>query len=355
MALCGLVLAAWLLYQLRAIILYLILAASVALMGRPVMNFLSRLRIGKKHLPKWACSLLTILLFLIVLASIFALFVPLLIEESKILSNLKLADIKNSLSNPLDQINNLISSYSHSSSPTISVAKVENKIFELIGSIDFSAELNAIAGTLGNFFVALFSVSFISFFFLKDEGMQNKIVVALTPEKYLDKVHKVINKVKIMLSRYLLGLVGQFAIFTAVTTIGLLIVGVKYAFLIGIIAGLMNLIPYLGPVIGAGFGVLLGITTNLDMNLNQMVPFVLEIISVFAIAQLNDNLLVGPIIFSNTAKSHPIEIYLVVVAAGMLGGVVVMVIAIPLYTIIKVIAQEFLSEFKVVNLLTKNL
>jgi len=75
----------------------------------------------------------------------------------------------------------------------------------------------------------------------------------------------------------------------------------------------------------------------------------------FIIAQLVDNFFSQPFIFSKSVKSHPLEIFLVIIIAGLISGIVGLIIAIPVYTAIKVIAKEFLSEYRVVNKLTEGL
>jgi predicted PurR-regulated permease PerM len=131
---------------------------------------------------------------------------------------------------------------------------------------------------------------------------------------------------------------------------------IENAFLIGFLAGIINVIPYIGPIIGATFGVIIGITTNLDLDFySQIIPLSFKIISVFAIMQIIDNFIFQPLIFSNSVKAHPLEIFIVVLSAGTLWGITAMLVAIPFYTILRVMAKEFLSDFKFVQKLTKNI
>ena len=159
-----------------------------------------------------------------------------------------------------------------------------------------------------------------------------------------------------MLTRYFGGLVAQISIIAVLLSIGLSILGVENAFLIAFLASIFNVIPYVGPIIGGVLALTLTLTTNLDLDFNsEMLPLLGKIAIVFAIVQLLDNLLIQPIIFSNSVKAHPLEIFLVISIAGTLAGVTGMVLAIPAYTLIRIIAKEFLSGFKVVDSLTRNI
>jgi len=87
----------------------------------------------------------------------------------------------------------------------------------------------------------------------------------------------------------------------------------------------------------------------------DLVTLVVKVLSVFVVAQQIDGFVVQPLVLGTSVKAHPLEIFIVVLAAGTIGGVLGMVLAIPSYTILRVIAREFLSEFKVVDSLTRDL
>ncbi len=216
--------------------------------------------------------------------------------------------------------------------------------------------LNSILGFTTNILINTFSVLFVLFFFLRDENMIGRLASSVTPDRYEQHVTNLLDKVNFYLKRYFLGIVLQLTIITAVVTIGMLILGVKNALLIGFFAGIVNLIPYVGPLIGAMFGLYVGITSNLNLDFyTQLLPLSGGIVAVFLIAQALDNIFLQPVIQSNAVRAHPLEIFVVILAAAKLGGAVGMIIAIPTYTILRVFAKEFLSEFKIVRSLTQNI
>jgi predicted PurR-regulated permease PerM len=159
-----------------------------------------------------------------------------------------------------------------------------------------------------------------------------------------------------MLSRYFIGLLSQLFIMMILLTIGLSLFGVDNAILIGFFGGFMNVIPYLGPIIGATIGTVLGISSDLGMGLyDNALNTAITVILVFVIANLLDNIVVQPLIYSKRVNAHPIEILLVILMAGSLAGIPGMILAIPGYTVLRIVAKEFLSGFKLIDKLTENI
>jgi predicted PurR-regulated permease PerM len=132
--------------------------------------------------------------------------------------------------------------------------------------------------------------------------------------------------------------------------------GIKNALVIGCLAGVMNVIPYIGPIITLFFAAFLGISGCIEFNQYELITSTITKIVVILIGtNLVDAMLIQPAIFSNTVKAHPLEIFLVILMAGALGGVLGMVVAIPCYTLLRIIAKEFLDHFKFFKKLTENI
>ena len=180
--------------------------------------------------------------------------------------------------------------------------------------------------------------------------------MAITPDSYTLQMNNIIRDSRVMLTRYMFGLIAELLCMMILIFIGLSIFGVNNALIIAVIGGFMNIIPYLGPLMGGAIGVVIGIISNLGISAFAMIlPNTLEIIGVFIAANAVDNFVLQPTIYSKSVFAHPIEIFLVILMAGNIGGVVGMIIAIPSYTLIRIIAKQLLSEFKFIELLTKNL
>lgn len=208
----------------------------------------------------------------------------------------------------------------------------------------------------GNFMVLITSVTFIAFFFLKDEKLFGRALKTILPSKQNDETDTALSQIKHLLTRYFSGILLQITLITFYVTVLFSFFGLPNAFLIAFFAAIINVIPYLGPIIGAFFGMLVIISSNLDMPFYLVtLPMILKVIGVFASMQILDGFVLQPYIFSNSVSAHPLEIFLVVVVGAKLGGITGMVVAIPAYTIIRVIASVFLKEFQLVQRLTQSL
>jgi predicted PurR-regulated permease PerM len=233
---------------------------------------------------------------------------------------------------------------------------VQEEINQLLTISDVGTYLGNIIGGISSTLIGIFSVLFISFFLLKDGQIINQIITSLSPEKYLNKVKTIVVETKDLLSRYFIGVLVQVTVVVLVITIGLSIAGVKNALLIGVIAGVFNIIPYIGPLMGAGIGLLLAATSQLETAPDMALSgFLLSALIPFVVAQLLDNFVLQPVIFSKSVKAHPLEIFMVILAAGSLAGIVGMIIAVPTYSFIRIIAKEFFYGYKIVQGLTKDL
>lgn len=236
------------------------------------------------------------------------------------------------------------------------IEKIQKRIFTAFNPGQISQLFSTLIGIMGSLLIAILSILFIAFFFLKEQGLFLNALQAIVPSKYEKEVIHALDDSSRLLRRYFVGVSIQVTTITIFVSIVLTIFGVKNALLIAFFAALINVIPYIGPVIGAIFGVLITISSNLDLPFyEEMLPLVFIVIGTFAAMQLLDNFLLQPFIFSNSVSAHPVEIFIVILVGAKLSGIVGMVLAIPVYTVIRVIAKSFLSEFRLVQKLTKKL
>lgn len=233
---------------------------------------------------------------------------------------------------------------------------IEDSMLELVSGIQVSSIFNTFGAFVGNLFLALFAISFISFFLLKESHILTNIILTTTPSGYEEKVQTILGKVKPLLTRYFVGVLIEVLLVGTLISIGLSLLGVENAIFIGLFAGTLNVIPYIGPVFGAILGLILTTLGCLDYDLtSELLPLLLQVAGVFGVVQLTDNIAFQPYIYASSVKAHPLEIFLVILMASTLAGVPGMILAIPVYTLFRVIAQQFLSEFKVIQSLTKGI
>ncbi|CAI8423750.1 MAG: Uncharacterised protein [Flavobacterium sp. SCGC AAA160-P02] len=346
--LVGITFLGYFLFMIKSVLIYIIMAAIIALIARPIILFLRK----KLKFPNTLAVVSTMFFFIILLMGITGMFIPLVIEQGESLSLLKTKGLEENIGKLLRQTNNYF-------------ASKNSDLLSELHSTDFFASLksipnllNSIIGILGSFSVGLFSVLFISFFFMKDSRLFKSSLLTISPKGTENKISRSLEKINDLLSRYFIGLVIQITILFILYTIVLLIFGISNAVVIAFLCALLNIIPYVGPLISAFLMIFLTMTSGLGQNLDfqsEILPKTIYVMIGFIIAQLVDNFASQPIIFSKTTKSHPLEIFLVIIISGFLMGPMGMIIAVPSYTVIKVILKQVISDNKIVKSLTKDL
>lgn len=182
------------------------------------------------------------------------------------------------------------------------------------------------------------------------------LLLVVCPDEYINKLQNVLLKTKRLLTRYFVGLLIEMLIISILLSIGLRIINVYNAVLIGFIGGILIVIPYIGSIVGSLLGILVGVSTNLGADFHEVIiPLILKMSFVFLLVHTVDPIVFQPIIYSRSVNAHPLEIFIVILIAGKIGGIPGMIVAVPVYTIFRIIAKEFLNEFKIVEHLTRNI
>ncbi len=353
----GLLLLGLMFWYFSNIVAYLLIAVVISFIGRPIVDFLNRLKIRGKHLPSALSAAVTLLFLWFVAILFFRTFIPLVTEQAQALSSINVNKAIQSLEAPIQKVEEFVSKYTIDDNFNLKEEVVEN-IKSVIKISDVSNLFGSVAGTLTNLFVALFSISFITFFFLKDSNLFTEGVLLITPSKNEDGVRHVLESIKNLLMRYFVGLFFEVTLVGFLITMGLWAVGLPFttAVVIGLCAGILNVIPYIGPLLGASIGIVIGIITNLQVDFYSItLPLLGYMALVFMCVQLIDNLVFQPMIYSNSVDAHPLEIFLVIIMAGSMAGILGMMLAIPTYTVLRVIGKEFFNQYRFINKLTKNI
>ena len=349
----------YILWYFKSIVAYILISLVLSLIGKPIVDRLVKFRIRKFKLPVWFSALATLIILWVAFFGFFRIFIPVVANEANYLSGVKVDTLVASIQAPIEKIEFFLNKFRIGKQENISLAKtLAEKIEEVMSVKAISNMFSSIANILGNIFIAVFSISFITFFFLKDEKMFTNAILLIVPEKHTKAFEHALESVKSLLMRYFVGILAQMTGIITLVTIGLTIVGVgfRHSLVIGLLAGFLNVIPYLGPLLGTIFGTLLGMIVHIDQNFyEELLPMAGYMIIVFITVQVIDNVLFQPLIFSKSVNAHPMEIFLVIMIAGSLAGVVGMILAIPAYTVIRVFAREFFNQFRVVKHLTKRM
>ena len=356
----GLAIVAALCWYFRSVLVYILVAFVVSLVGRPIMKMLRKVTIRKKHAPDWLLAILTITIIIAFMVLVITQMVPMVSNIVRDASALSSGTYFNS--NPVDTFNQwLIGLFPGLGEDFDIVALVMDRIKDVVNVSSVSGFVGSVASLVSSAFVGLFSVVFISFFFIKDTGLFEKIICALVPDKVEGTMSKTLHEITQLLSRYFVGLLVEILGVALIDFLGLwLIAQLNFSYAIGIafIAGILNVIPYVGPLMGYAIGVIMGVVLKLGVGAGLDVNiwfFALIILAIMATAQLVDNFIYQPVIYSTSIKAHPLEIFIVFLLAGHIGGTVGMLVAIPAYTVVRVIAFRFFYRFKPIQRLNPDL
>ncbi|RVT73441.1 AI-2E family transporter [Flavobacterium sufflavum] len=335
-------------YQISTVLTYLVISLILTMIGKPILNFFKkRLKFNDVF-----ASIATVSIFILIILGFILMFIPLIASQGQNLSLLNTAEIEKNIAELLKQIQIFLDSHNIDSAKVLKEANISSKInFTFIP--DF---LNSILGTIGSLGVGLGSVLFITFFFLKDRILFLRGAKKLIPDSHEEKFLNSFDKINDLLSRYFIGLLFQLFIVFLLYLIVLIIFGIPNALIIAFLCAVLNIIPYIGPLIASILAALLTMLSHLGSDFQtEILPTTFYVLIGFWIVQLIDNNLSQPFIFSKSVSSHPLEIFLVILIAGFLSGILGMIIAVPLYTILKVIGKEFFPENKIIQLLTKDI
>ncbi len=350
-AIAVLVLVALLLYfvnQIQSVIVYLVVALVLTLITNPLVEFL------RKKL-KFSNTLAVVFTMFVVVSVFFGLimmFVPLVASQSKNLSLLDTNAIETNALKLISDLKTFLLRHNINAGNMLQDSKLSSNLnFDIIPSF-----LNSVLGTLGSFGMGLVSVLFITFFFLKDKLLFIKGIKKIMPDEHEEKILNSCTKINHLLSRYFIGLLIQLSIVFLLYLIVLLIFGIENAFIIAFLCAVLNIVPYIGPLIGSVLAAILTMMSKIGGDFqSEILPTTIYVMIGFWIVQVIDNNLSQPIIFSKSVNSHPLEIFLITLISGFLFGITGMIIAVPFYTMLKVIAKEFFPENKIIKIITKDL
>ena len=345
-------------WYFKSVIGYILIAVVVSLIAKPLVKLLKKVTIKGHHAPDWllaAIALIIVMMFLIGLAS---LIFPII---GGIAKNISLQSVEMSvrgIAGPLAELNAFLTQTFPKLGEDFRVEEaLVYELQKLFNMSAFSTWIGSAASFMTTLGVGLFSVVFIGFFFIKDDGLFTEIVCALVPDKHEETTEKAISDIGYLLSRYFIGVLVEVFGVALINFIGLLLIarlGFNAAIGIAFLTGIFNIIPYVGPLLGGAIGTILGLilkyssATPIGLDVNFWL-FTAILIAIFCFTQLVDNFLYQPLIYSTSIKSKPLEIFIVLLIVGHIGGPLAMIIAIPLYTVVRVIAFRFFGHIKAIR------
>ncbi|HOY17186.1 MAG TPA: AI-2E family transporter [Haliscomenobacter sp.] len=340
-------------YHFSTIISYVITAWVLSLVGQPIYKRIRLMKIGKLRPGPGVASILTILCFFLVFGGLVAMFVPSILKQASNLASVDYQAIATALEEPYHKVGLWLAQYGIKLPEDTLEQLLKNSLKGWFEPSKIGNFIASVFGAIGSIIVNVASVVFITFFFLQERKLFINFILALVPEKYEQPTLETIKDTVALLTRYFGGLIIQLTIFGVALWLLLTILGIRNALLIALFGALMNVIPYIGPIIGAAFGIFITISSNLGIDFYaELAPMLIKVFVVFQVVQIIDNNLIQPYIFSKSVLAHPLEIFIMILVGAQVAGILGIILAIPVYTIIRVIAKEFLYQFKIVKQLT---
>lgn len=339
-------------WYLSNVVLYILASAILSLIGRPLVVRLSQIKIAGRSISLTIASALTLILMWIVAGGLLSLFIPLLFNKVNTLADMDWEGVTSVIGDSLINVQQYLE---RTFSLKLTDIGEAFKGFMLgLVDVDYMKTFSSIVSVVKNFGIAFFSVSFITFYFMKDDGLFYRLVTLFFPDRYRKNVCNALDSITALLSRYFGGLMVESFVLMVIISLVMLLFGMQSsdALIIGLVMGIFNVIPYAGPVIGSFLSLCIAIISPID---GDILHTTLVLCSTIATVKIVDDFIIQPTLYSDRVQAHPLEVFLCILIAGSVAGVWGMLLAIPLYTVLRVFAREFFSEYSLVRKLTSQM
>ncbi|ASB90589.1 AI-2E family transporter [Bacillus sonorensis] len=332
--------------QILLVLLIVFVATKVSFLFEPIILFVSTLffpvliagilyfifnpvvRLLEKKLPRTLSILLIYLAFVALIGFVLSSVGPVFTKQ--------VTDLFNNIPDIVKQIQNFIKHLSNTQWFTwmmnqdfVSVSKIERSIGDFLTNLpeNITASLTSVFGVVTNIALIALTVPFILFYMLKDGHRFPNLAVKILPDQYKNEGLKIFKDLYETLAAYIQGQLIVCLFVGIGCYIGFLFAGVKYALILGVIMTVTNIIPYVGPFLGATPAVIIAF-------IDSPTKALIAVIVVVVVQQIDGNL-VSPLIIGKRLNTHPLTIILLLLGAGSFGGVLGMILAVPCYALAK--------------------
>ncbi|MDR2801585.1 MAG: AI-2E family transporter [Prevotellaceae bacterium] len=354
-------LIAFLAWYFSNVLAYLIIAAVFSIIGKPLMQALGKVRIKEYKLPRILCAAITLIAIWGVFFSITFFLLPAVVNLINQLSHIDIQQVLLDMEHSLDVMQAWIVQTIPGVDAGFSLRDaVDGGLTNFFSNTVLLNFFGSVTNTIVSFVVGACIVSFITFFFLKEENLFTQGVLLLFPARHEKNAAVALDSATQLLSRYFIGLFIDMLCVAVLVTLGLtLIAGLPFriAVVLGSLSGILNVIPYIGSITSALTGILIGVLMNINGlgSASGVWTVIITMACVYIGAQTIDAAVLQPFIYSKSVRTHPLEIFLVILIAGSIGGILGMLVAIPTYTVARVFAKQFFNQFRVVQKLTEKI
>jgi predicted PurR-regulated permease PerM len=342
---CAVCFLAWYFSQ---ILICIVIAGVISIIGTPMVDLFDKIHFRKIKFPHALSAFLSLIIILAVVLGLLSFFIPLVVKETSLVASIDGQKLVDYYHPQIVWLQNILVQYGIMKEGATVESLLRANMAHWFDLTIFSNILTSVISLAGSVFFYLFSILFLAFFFLLDSAMLPRFILLMVPLHYEDQVRRVMTRSKNVLSHYFIGLTINVLVMIASYSIALSIVGVRGALVIAFFAGIVNIIPYVGPLIAVGTGMILGVTGVVSAGMYGAIgSTMLHVFLAMIIIIILDNVLYGPLIQGKSIKVHPVEIFLVIIAAGSIGGIPAMIIAVPSYAFLRIIGEEFFSQFRI--------
>ena len=319
----------------KDVLIMFIIAWLLSVLLSPVVDFLE-----SKGLKRGWAILIVMILILALVGFSFSLIIPGIISTVEALTS-KLQ------SNVITEFSMKIEAFFEKNFNNAELARNVTARLNEIG-VNLLNSLGEFFKNVGAFLASMIIVPIITFFLIKDSSRFKRVVISKVPNKYFELSLNILHKVENQVGKYIQGQATDALIVGLLSTLGLFLINLRfdnpipYFVFIGMLAGLANMIPYVGPVVGAIPALAMAILNN-PSNLGLVL---LWIVIMFVLVQAIDNAFVSPLVVSKSVNMHPLVVIVVVIIGGNIAGAIGMLFAVPLTCIVKVTSSQVIWGLK---------
>ena len=341
--------AVWIIWYLWEVVLYILVAAVLSLVGRPLVSYLTRINILGHSLSRTLAAALTLVVMWLVIGALGMLFIPLLYGKVNELASMDWTSVTAVVESSLMNLEGLIERVF--AIEITDIGETFKQFMLSLVDIDVAKTFASVATVIKGVAISFFSISFITFYFMKEDNLFYRLVALFFPDRFRSNVYNALDSITALLSRYFGGLMAESFMLMVIISVVMTLFGMhgSDALVIGLIIGVLNVIPYAGPVIGTLLSLCIALLSPIG---GDVLHTAIVLCSTVVVVKVIDDFIIQPTIYSDRVQAHPLEVFLCILIAGYIGGIWGMLFAIPLYTVLRVFAREFFSEYSLVQKLT---
>ena len=329
------------------VLIYVFLALVLTILGRPLMRLFAKIKIKNWQFPSALSAVLTMAVIIGVFALLVMTLIPAVISDFRDLLSFDPESLSATIGGWLKEAEIWLKQKGLLQSGDNLSEFVTSYLINLLKDFSFANLFGNAMSVLSAIIIGALAVLFMTFFSLSDNQVFFKLVRKVIPVSYRPSYDRILSTSIHQISRYFMGVVMEMIIIGILEGLFCYICGVPNALIIGFLGGLLNVIPYVGPLIGGALGAIIAVTNLLVAGIVGPIIWwtILKVALVFVGCNLIDNFVLQPLIYGRSVQAHPLEIFIVILIGAQIGGVLGMILAVPAYTLLRIIIKELFGEY----------